>query len=189
MNASEAALLLGMCASFDRRTIGEADARAWALVLADVALDDAQHAVAAHYAESRDWIMPADVRRRVKAMRRDRLDRNPAPAPAADLADDPVRYRASLADSIREIANARSVNRALGNPNPDRPPAIEAAQHREPRSPRAFTGKAADAHAVLQGLDDFGVALMQQARAELGDVEYAALLVRAAELAQEGRAS
>lgn len=184
MNASEAALLLGMCASFDRRTVGEADARAWALALADVTLDDAQQAVAAHYGESREWIMPADVKRLVKAMRRDRLERSIAEAPAPELTDDPVRYRAALAENIRSIADSKSLNRSLGTPKRDRPLAI-APPIREPQVPRALAAKVDAARAVLNDLEDFGAALMARARTELGDVDMSALVVRAAEMARE----
>lgn len=189
MNASEAALLLGMCASFDRRTVGEADSRAWALVLADVTLDDAQRAVAAHYGESREWIMPADVKRLVKAMRRDRLERNITGAPVPELTDDPVRYRAALAANIKSIADARSLNRTLGNPRRNRPLAIAPAPDREPQAPRALAAKVDAAREVLRNLEDFGAGFMAQARSELGDVDSSALVVRAAELARGDRPS
>lgn len=72
MNASEAAILLGLAAAYDRRTVGEADARAWADALDDIALEDAQDAVKRHYRTSTEWIMPAHVRKGVAAIARER---------------------------------------------------------------------------------------------------------------------
>jgi len=43
---------------------------AWLVVLADVTLDQALTAIAAHYATSTDWVMPADIRRHVAAAHR-----------------------------------------------------------------------------------------------------------------------
>lgn len=61
MTPSEAATLLAVAASFDRRTVGKADAAAWAVILADFSFDEARDAVVAHYAESSDWLMPSHV--------------------------------------------------------------------------------------------------------------------------------
>lgn len=93
MTPSEAAQLLGHCAAFDNRTVGKADAHAWAAALHDVPLDnDARAAVARFYGTppvkpgERLWIMPADVRAGRLAIRRERLgDTLPAyPLPAGD---------------------------------------------------------------------------------------------------------
>lgn len=66
MTLDETIDLLATCAAYDRRTIGKSDAVAWHAVTGDLPFADAQQAVFAHYAESREWIMPADVRTRVK---------------------------------------------------------------------------------------------------------------------------
>lgn len=73
MTPAQIAELLGMCAAFDRRTVGRADVTAWHLVLGDLDNHDAQQAVADHYRETREWIMPADVRRGVKTIREARI--------------------------------------------------------------------------------------------------------------------
>lgn len=73
MNASEAATLLSLCSAYDRRTIGEADAFAWADALDDIRFNDAKDAVKAHYRESREWLMPCDVRAGVKKIREARI--------------------------------------------------------------------------------------------------------------------
>lgn len=62
MTRAECARLLALCAAFDRRTVGETDVYAWQSVLEDITFDDGIAAVKAHYAERRDWIMPADIR-------------------------------------------------------------------------------------------------------------------------------
>lgn len=79
MTPSEAAKLLAHCAAFDRRTVGEADARAWAAALADVPADvDTYAAVARFYGsppadgEGRKWIEPHHVRTMRKAIRSER---------------------------------------------------------------------------------------------------------------------
>lgn len=73
MRPSEAGILLTMCATFDRRTVGEADAEAWSVTLDGIELEDGKTAIVEHYRESRDWIMPADIRRIVKRIRRERI--------------------------------------------------------------------------------------------------------------------
>lgn len=61
MTPSEAAALLTIAAAYDNRKPDEDQARAWALVLADLRFEDCRDAIVAHYRESRDWLMPADV--------------------------------------------------------------------------------------------------------------------------------
>lgn len=89
MKPSEATAVLAVAASFDRRTVGEADARAWAIVLEGVEPQDARDAVIEHYTESREFVFPADVlaivRRRVREKSRDL----PPVTPPRDLADNP----------------------------------------------------------------------------------------------------
>jgi hypothetical protein len=118
--------LLTAAAMFDRRTVGRADAKAWHAVVGDLSFDDALVAVRGHYTEGSDWLMPAHVRTRVRAMRRDRLERTPLPAPGAELTDDSVRYRESLAASIRSIADGRQVRRAIAPAGPSGPSADQA---------------------------------------------------------------
>lgn len=113
MNPSEAAELLGVAATFDRRTVGESDAVAWAAALHDITLDDAKRAVVEHYRESREWIMPADVRRRVKAAREARMARHAVPPPPPELADRPAEYRAALKRDISRLADGWGISNAL----------------------------------------------------------------------------
>lgn len=75
MTLDETIDLLATCAAYDRRTIGKTDAVAWHAIVRDLPFADAQQAVFDHYSESREWIMPADVRTRVKRKQRDEHDR------------------------------------------------------------------------------------------------------------------
>ncbi len=110
--------LLTVAAVFDGRHLGEADAVAWHAAIGDVGFADARRAVIAHYQESRERIMPADVRRRVKAVRRERLDRHPVPAPPAETAADPHRFLAALRAGIRAVAEGLDIRRAVSPPAP-----------------------------------------------------------------------
>ncbi|WP_084965278.1 hypothetical protein [Thermoactinospora rubra] len=113
MTPPEAAVLLGVCAAYDRRTVGEADAIAWAQALDDITLDEARAAVIQHYRESRDWIMPADVRTLVRRARELRLAARPIPEPAPELAADPRAYQQALRAAIKDIADGHAVGQAL----------------------------------------------------------------------------
>lgn len=128
MTIEEAIDLLSLAAAYDRRTIGESDAVAWHAALDDIAFGEAQAAVIAHYRDSRDWLMPADVRRRVKAARRDRLDREILPAPDPALTDDAGAYKGALRAAIQRIADGLSVGRALALPPRQAPPPGTVAQ-------------------------------------------------------------
>jgi hypothetical protein len=115
MNGDEVGRLLGLMALADNRIPPEDDeGRAamimfWLSMVGDLAYADAQQAVQDHYRESRDWIMPADIQRRVKAIRRTRLAQSVIQAPPPELADDPRAYRKALAGNIRDAADGRAL--------------------------------------------------------------------------------
>jgi len=113
--------LLTLAAAFDRRNIGETDSIAWHAALGDMAFADAQAAVIGHYQDSREFVMPADVRTRVKAVRRDRLAREVVPAPGADP-DFPQPYRAALAGMLKRVADGFSTRLAIAVPVREGPP-------------------------------------------------------------------
>ncbi len=84
MNPADAARLLGLASSFDGRNVGEATARAWALALRDVPLDqDTLDAVARFYGDldpsdrfeptRRRWLEPHHVRYHRRQIRNARL--------------------------------------------------------------------------------------------------------------------
>lgn len=121
MNRAEAAILLGIAAAFDRRTVGRADAEAWATALHDVSLDDAKDAVTAHYAATTDYLMPAHIRAIVTAARSERPDSRTVDAallvPDADPDDVPAYLEARRAGRYRTDPPAlprRPVRELLG---------------------------------------------------------------------------
>lgn len=112
MNRSETALALTLAAAFDRRTIGETDVEAWHAVLADLHLDDVKAAITGHYATRRDWVMPADIRERVKALRASRLAAHAEAPPAADPDDVPA-YLEALRAGRRAVADGTERHRPV----------------------------------------------------------------------------
>jgi hypothetical protein len=123
MNATEAGQLLAFAALYDNRKVSDPDVVAWLQAIGDLPYEDARAAVAGHYGESAERIMPGHIRIRVKAMRADRLARTPLPAPPAELADDPGRYNELIRANVRRIADAKNVRRALAaGPLPGDPP-------------------------------------------------------------------
>lgn len=65
MTRNEVTAILARCASYDRRTVGQADVTAWLLVLGDLTHAECDAAVIDYYKENREWIMPSDIRGRV----------------------------------------------------------------------------------------------------------------------------
>lgn len=117
MNLTETAAVLTIVASYDRRTLGETDVRSWHEVFAaaglpDLSFDDAKAAVVDHYARTRDWLMPVDVIRFCKTLRRQRIaqagdlyalvDVDPADAVAYHEAY--LKIRANVASGRRTMA-------------------------------------------------------------------------------------
>lgn len=105
--------LLTTAATFDRRTVGDADVIAWRAAVGDLDFPDAHTAVIQHYTDSTDWLMPAHVRVRVKAIRAARLASEVMPAPSPELADDPERYKAVFQQDLKRIARGWSMPRAI----------------------------------------------------------------------------
>jgi hypothetical protein len=64
MTRDQIKLILARCASFDQRTVGQADVTAWHLALGDFTYAEADKAVIEYYKEERDRIMPSDIRSR-----------------------------------------------------------------------------------------------------------------------------
>lgn len=141
MNTADAAELLTLAAAFDRRTIGEADARAWAAALHAVPLDhDTRAAVARHYAETREWLTPAHVTSTRARIRAERLARHTDPIPAADP-DDPAAYRAALLGDRAAVATGQAPPteyRALTTGDPAPNVAAFIADHRPGQMPPAL---------------------------------------------------
>ncbi|MEU5302240.1 hypothetical protein ACH4YO_23775 [Streptomyces noursei] len=123
MTPADAAELLAHCAAFDRRTIGEADARAWARALHDVPLDDdLLDAVAEHYAHTDKWITVAQVRDMRARIRVGRID---AAHPVYDGNPDEsgeqfvARRQAQITAAAEGKLPARTITQAIGaGPSP-----------------------------------------------------------------------
>lgn len=141
MTSDEVWDLLEIIASIDRRKLGLTDRQVWEGLIGDLPAADAQAAVTAHYRETREWIMPADVRTRVKAMRRDRLAREIVPAPPPEVADDPARFRETLKADLRAIADGKAIPKAIGGPvREDDPPPTWAQARAAMGEPRVILG-------------------------------------------------
>jgi len=69
--------LLTECATYDQRTVGETDVRAWYKAIGHLDRDDALAAVARHYGRTRERIMPADIAQLVREIRIERQARQP----------------------------------------------------------------------------------------------------------------
>jgi hypothetical protein len=85
VNRSEIATILGLCASYDRRTVGEADVAAWLQVLGNLRYEDASEAIVLHYTRTREFIMPSEIIAEVKRIRNKRHDSTPFPVPPPDM--------------------------------------------------------------------------------------------------------
>jgi hypothetical protein len=129
VNRSQAALLLGHIAAFDRRTVGETDARAWAKALDDIPLDDdAYDAVARFFGtapQQRDaqrWIQPHHVRTiraDIRAARINAANLFHNPTPDESPIDFVERRRRQLAAAADGHIPPATVRQALeGGPHP-----------------------------------------------------------------------
>jgi hypothetical protein len=126
MTIDEVVDLLTTAAAYDRRTVGEADAIAWHAAIGDLPFEDSRAAVVAHYRESREWLMPADVRQRVKEARRERILDAGIPAPPPELGPDaygPALQAAAtaIADGRDPEAAMRAIARQQGRPELEAP--------------------------------------------------------------------
>jgi hypothetical protein len=113
MILSEVAEVLATAAAFDRREIAEIDAEAWLAAFAaarlhDVDVADAKAGVVAHYAQTRQWLMPIDVIDFCKRLRRERLKSvgSVAALVTADP-DDQAAYQTEFRQLTAEIAAGR----------------------------------------------------------------------------------
>ena len=116
MNAKEAGKLIGLMALYDNRKQEDpADVVAWLKVAGDLRYADCDAAVVAHYRESRERIMPADIRQRVAVIRAARLEAAGPVRIPEELADRPLEAREWLQRARRAIADGREPPRAIGS--------------------------------------------------------------------------
>jgi hypothetical protein len=117
MNPADAAELLAVAATFDKRTVGDFEARAWAKALTGLDPRDCAAAIENHYTNTPEWLMPAHVRAEVRRIRNERLR-------AAGNAEPPY-DRDDVLGGLRAIRAAR---KAIGDGGPaETTPAINQA--------------------------------------------------------------
>ncbi|MFC5959660.1 hypothetical protein ACFP51_36245 [Streptomyces pratens] len=122
--AGLAALVAAMCPSMH---LEETTTDAWHLLLADLDVADTREAVI-RLGRVQSRIDAADIRAEVRAIREERLARDPLPLPDTDP-DDPHRYRAELLAIVTAIASGQRVRRAPAVPA--QPPPALAGRSRE----------------------------------------------------------
>ncbi|MFB7248391.1 hypothetical protein CW362_20255 [Streptomyces populi] len=105
------ALVAAMCPSMH---LEDTTTDAWHLLLADLDVADVRAAVI-RLGRQRSDIAAADIRAEVRAIREERLARNPLPLPDSDP-DDPRRYRAELLSLVSAIASGQRVRRTPAAP-------------------------------------------------------------------------
>ncbi|MFE7659662.1 zinc finger domain-containing protein [Streptomyces celluloflavus] len=112
MTLAELSEVLGFAALYDNRTLGEAEVRAWHLIVGHLDADDTRQAIAEHYGQTRDRLMPSDLLQRGRRIRDQRLGTVdgpglPAHVPDADPHDVPAYLTALREGRYRpEPANA-----------------------------------------------------------------------------------
>jgi hypothetical protein len=101
---AETARLLTLIAAYDRRTLGESDVLAWHPLVERYSFDECADAVRAHFASSTSYLMPVHVLDRVRATRRDAIERQQSERLAIEYrqaqAVDVGRYVAQVAAAL-----------------------------------------------------------------------------------------
>lgn len=115
MNKFEVSRVLGKCAAYDKRTVGDADILAWHEILEYVDYTDGLDAVTRHYRQTRDFAMPADILTHAKLAKADR-QRRERQQPAARLALPPSKFtpeaERAAAPAFERTAELRTAARA-----------------------------------------------------------------------------
>ena len=114
MNLQEATLVLAKIAAFDNRKPSKAAANGWAEALdARMPVQFALNFVSQHYANSRDWLMPADINRAWGEQRKARI----AQVSAADYPpgpDEPQKFLAFRRAFVDAIGDGADLDTAEG---------------------------------------------------------------------------
>lgn len=116
MTPAEAGKLLGLMALYDARKVAAPDVAAWLQVIGDLPYSDCETAVYVHYRESRERIMPADVRQHVATVQRERLKAAgslEAHIPE-ELADRPLEYARRLKQLTADTRDRQDAPKAIG---------------------------------------------------------------------------
>ncbi len=113
MNRDETGALLAIIAAADkRRMFDDLDVATWHHLIGDLDFPDCRDAVIAHYRESVQAIMPAEIRGRVKKTRARRRDAVVEPAPPFDPDMEQEKCREWSRVWNRELAGGRSAQAA-----------------------------------------------------------------------------
>ncbi len=126
MTPAQAAMLLAIAASFDRRKPDEVAAQGWARALEGYSFEDCREAIVEHYSTTREWLMPADVIRIVKRVRAARIQAVGYVEPPRELDGDPARenewtraLKAAAGDGLERDDAIAAANQAQGiDPRP-----------------------------------------------------------------------
>lgn len=105
MRLTETGALLALISAYDNRQFNVEVTAAWYDLLGPYTLAEAKHAVKKHYSESRDWLMPADVLRIIKAERRNRLAKVETIVPS----------RADMTSTAAELATTKALSKAIAS--------------------------------------------------------------------------
>lgn len=105
MRLTETGELLALISAYDNRNFNKETTAAWYDLLSPYTLAEAKHAVKKHYAESRDWLMPADVLRIIKTERSRRLAKVETIVPS----------RADMTTTAAELATTKALSKAIAS--------------------------------------------------------------------------
>lgn len=125
MNLAEANRLLTYVASVDGRRIDDATVIAWHSIVGDLHLADCMEAVRRHFANSKDWLMPAHVREAAIKLRDERR-------PKHEVLSLPSRFEFDEERTNRVRQGIALAVRALDMAAERRPRAIEARERPSP---------------------------------------------------------
>lgn len=106
MNRDDVIDVLSVVAAATRRTVGETDVDIWQAVIGDLPKEIALRAVRDHLREKPGiWLEPGHIYERVRAIRRDQLDREPDSAREARQ----EALAAKAAEDIEELAERKGI--------------------------------------------------------------------------------
>lgn len=107
VNRTEVKALLTFAALYDRRPVGDADVVAWLPLMMDISFEDGQTAIMQHHQETRDWLTPHDVIRRVQAHRNRRIADSDFAYVPSDPDEPPEAYLPRLRAQLAAVADGQ----------------------------------------------------------------------------------